>query len=292
MKAHQPPFYAMYVFTVVARHQNLTHAADELYMTQGAVSRQIANLENYLGNKLFARHARGLTLTEEGLKLLPDYQQAFATLARANRSLSQGHEVIHLKAPTCALRWLLPRLKQIEKEMGCQISLHTSQQHDVNFKQENIDLAMTYHHHPPQTAIRLFDEYLQPVMAPGEQSLPADPKQWDLNQLTLLHPSNDGSDWQQWLTHVGVHQRPIKSQFFATMDLAINAAMQGFGITVADREIISAELKNGRLIAASEQTIATGAGYYLQQHPEQQGSWQPIIDALCQSIGSDTTPSS
>ncbi|MFM2481847.1 LysR substrate-binding domain-containing protein [Celerinatantimonas sp. YJH-8] len=281
MKTHAPPLYAMYVFTIVARHLNLTHAANELCITQGAVSRQIASLENYLDFPLFHRHARGLTLTSQAQQLLPDYCQAFHLLEQANEKIHHSETLIRLKAPTCAMRWLLPRLQFLEQHQGYQIALQTTQQHGVNFQQENVDIAIIYAHHTPQAyAVKLFDEQLVPVLAASPLSpLPA-PEQWSQLNLTFLHPSPDGRDWQHWLETAGIHPKMHKNQFFETMDLAINAAIQGFGITVADIHIIEDDLRQQRLHIAANHRIQTGAAYYLVPHPQLQHRLTPFMEAL------------
>ncbi len=104
------PLNALEAFLVTARHLNLTHAARTLYLTQGAVSRKIAALESWFGFALFERHARGLRLTPQGCALLPELQSAWEQLMTTAEQARQQHNVIRLKAPTCAIRWLVPKL--------------------------------------------------------------------------------------------------------------------------------------------------------------------------------------
>ncbi|WP_417653420.1 LysR family transcriptional regulator, partial [Escherichia coli] len=101
------PLNAVETFIVTARHLNLTHAAKELCLTQGAVSRKIASLESWFGFPLFERHARGLRLSSQGSALLPELQSAFEHLLNVAEQARTHQTVIRLKAPTCAMRWLV-----------------------------------------------------------------------------------------------------------------------------------------------------------------------------------------
>ena len=115
MPRHTLPVNAVEAFLAAARHLNLTHAAAELCLTQGAVSRKIATLEAWFGFPLFQRHARGLRLSPQGSALYPELLAAFNQLHGAAEHARQQQTVVRLKAPTCAIRWLLPRLSQIEQ---------------------------------------------------------------------------------------------------------------------------------------------------------------------------------
>ena len=105
-----PPLPALHTFLVTAQHCNFTRAGQQLHITQGAVSRQIAALEEHLGYALFQRQARGLSLTREGQDWLPRVQQVFALIEQGVREVGGRSTTVQLKAPTCVMRWLLPRL--------------------------------------------------------------------------------------------------------------------------------------------------------------------------------------
>ena len=108
MSRRSLPLNAIDAFLVTARHLNLTHAAAELCLTQGAVSRKIASLEAWFGFPLFERHARGLRLSSQGCALLPELQSAFEHLLTVADQARSQQTVIRLKAPTCAMRWPRP----------------------------------------------------------------------------------------------------------------------------------------------------------------------------------------
>ncbi|WP_338556028.1 LysR substrate-binding domain-containing protein [Erwinia sp. E_sp_B04_7] len=281
MSRRSLPLNAVHAFIVTARHLNLTRAAVELCITQGAVSRKIAALESWLGFALFDRHARGLTLTAQGANLLPAMRTNFEQLVQAAEQASKTHAVIRLKAPTCAMRWLVPRLVALEQaQPDLHVSLTTTVDHSTQL--DNFDAAILYGT-PPQGSTRLFDEALTPVIAASLQ--PDTPMAFaDLARFTFLHPTADGRDWQLWLSQQQTQLTLRRNQHFDTMDLAISAAIQGFGVTVADVTLIEADLAMKRLIAPFSETVKTGAVYSLIQRPSEEAPPQlsALVAWLCQ----------
>lgn len=271
------PLNAIDAFLVTARHLNLTHAAKELCLTQGAVSRKIAALEQWFGFPLFERHARGLRLTPQGSALLPELQAAFEHLASVAEQARQQQTVVRLKAPTCAMRWLVPRLLRLERENpDLQVSLTTTSDHTVNFKTEPYDAAIVFGTQLSAGDL-LFEEALTPVIgAQGdEHSAP--------EQMTFLHPTRDKTDWTLWLT--GQTQiAPVmkKNQHFDTMDLAISAAIQGFGIAIADETLVAEDLRAGRLRRPFSHSVKTGASYrlVLRESPDKAAGLAVFRDIL------------
>lgn len=275
------PLNAIHAFIVTARHLNLTRAAGELCITQGAVSRKIASLENWLGFALFDRHARGLTLTPQGASLLPAMKTHFEQMMQAAEQASKTHGVIRLKAPTCAMRWLVPKLVALEQaQPDLHVSLTSTVDHSTQL--DNHDVAILYGSQPAGSC-RLFDEELTPVIAASlqhEKPMVVS----DLSGLTFLHPTADGRDWQLWLSQQPSAVLLKRNQHFDTMDLAISAAIQGFGVTVADVTLIAADLAMKRLIAPFSETVKTGAVYSLIQRPPEEAPPQlaALVAWLCQ----------
>jgi LysR family glycine cleavage system transcriptional activator len=265
---HQPlPLNAVHAFLVVARHLNLTRAADELCLTQGAVSRKIAALEKWLGFSLFDRHARGLHLTARGAAMLPQLKQGYALMLSATEQARQPDNALRLRAPTCAMRWLLPKLVQLEqRHPDLHVMLTTTLAHHPQL--ENFDAAIVYGA-APAGSVLLFEERLTPVIA--ENLLSDTPLTLaDLARFTFLHPGHNDRDWQRWLAAQGVTLPMRRNQHFATMDLAIGAAMQGFGVTVADVTLVKSDLAAARLVAPFAQSVATGAVYSLISREEKE----------------------
>jgi LysR family glycine cleavage system transcriptional activator len=276
------PLNTIDAFLVTARHLNLTRAAKELCLTQGAVSRKIAALEEWLGFALFERHARGLHLTPQGSALLPEMQHAFENLLDVAERASHKPSVIRLKAPTCAMRWLVPRLIELEQSApDIQVALTTTVEHGINFKNEPYDAAIVFGPHA-RAGTLLFDETLTPVIGRSllvNGELPADA----LQRLTFLHPTRDRTDWSLWLENYPA-PRPamLKNQHFDTMDLAISAAIQGFGIAIADETLVAEDLRTGRLVRPFAHSVKTGASYRLSVREGSDGA--AGIDAFCASL--------
>ena len=122
-----PPLNALRAFEVAARHQNFSRAATELHVTQGAVSRQVKLLEEYLGLELFHRRPQGLDLTERGGALLPEISESLERIARITQKIAfQDQSLKVLAAPTLGVRWLVPRLlrfKDIHPELNVSVGV-------------------------------------------------------------------------------------------------------------------------------------------------------------------------
>ncbi|MCG8293884.1 MULTISPECIES: LysR substrate-binding domain-containing protein [Pseudomonas] len=260
-----PPLPALHTFLVTAQHCNFTRAAQQLHITQGAVSRQIAGLEEHLGYPLFQRQARGLALTREGQDWLPRVQQVFALIEQGVREVGGRSATLQLKAPTCVMRWLLPRLMEWQAlRPDVPVELTTTVQHGVDFRREGFDAAVVYGAEPNHglQVRKLFDEQLTPVCAPSLSNAPLQLQ--DLARHMLLHPSRDEHDWRLWLQAAGATFEPLgPKQHFETLDMAMAMASQGTGIAIGDFSLIGDDLQAGRLCMPFGLKVRTGKGYYL-----------------------------
>lgn len=267
-----PPLPALHTFLVTAQHCNFTRAAAQLHITQGAVSRQIAGLEAHLGYALFHRQARGLSLTREGQDWLPRVQQIFGLIEQGVHEVGGRSATLQLKAPTCVMRWLLPRLMEWQAlRPDIPVELTTSVGHGVDFRREGFDAAVVYGGAPnPGLAVKkLFDEQLTPVCAPSllAGAIPLNGLD-DLARHMLLHPSRDEHDWQLWLKAAGVgHDLKGPRQHFETLDMAMAMAAQGTGIAIGDWALIGDDLHSGRLCMPFDLKVVTGKAYYLVSAP-------------------------
>ncbi|WP_442112423.1 LysR substrate-binding domain-containing protein [Pseudomonas sp. NUPR-001] len=277
-----PPLPALYTFLVTAQCCNFTRAAQLLHITQGAVSRQIAGLEDHLGYPLFLRQARGLSLTREGQDWLPRVQQVFAVIEEGVQQVGARSATLQLKAPTCVMRWLLPRLMEWQAlRPDVPVELTTTVQHGVDFRREVFDAAVVYGaapNHGLQT-LKLFDEQLTPVCAPQLLAGPVPLRELaDLEQHMLLHPTRDQLDWSAWLSAAGASlPRQGKSQHFETLDMAMSMASQGTGVAIGDWSLIGDDLSCGRLVTPFPLKVRTGQAYYLVWP---QGSGSAPLQAL------------
>ncbi|MEB2646453.1 LysR substrate-binding domain-containing protein [Pseudomonas canadensis] len=260
-----PPLPALHTFWVTAQCCNFTRAAEQLHITQGAVSRQIAGLESHLGYALFQRQARGLSLTDAGREWSLRAQQVFGLLGDAVEQIGSRRQTLQLKASTCVMRWLLPRLMQWQKERpDVPVELTTTVAYTVDFRREQFDAAVIYAPIAEQSsaARHLFDEQLTPVCAPALLAGLHTPQ--DLQQQVFLHPTRDERDWALWLKAAQTRLGNLsQGHHFETLDLAMTVASQGSGVAIGDSALIGEDLKAGRLVMPFELRVPTGMGYYL-----------------------------
>lgn len=265
MQIPLPSLDVLKTFVVVAERLNFTHAAQALHLTQGAVSRQILGLEQQLGYPLFSRRARGLTLTPQGTLLLVPVQLALDQLAQALAKAGEQPGTLRVKCPTCAMRWVLPRIIRLQNERPeMHIELTASVSHGLDFGSEHFDAAVVFGKPQGKRLVvhPLFDEILTPVCTPNY--LPDLAQLADLADKTLLHPTRDRRDWLLWLKAAGqAALPPAKSQHFDTLDLAMSAALQGCGIAIGDLCLLEEDIQANRIITPFPISVVSGAAYYL-----------------------------
>ncbi|GGU62688.1 LysR family transcriptional regulator [Pseudomonas laurentiana] len=271
MSGRLPPLYALRAFEAAARHSSFTRAAQELSITQSAVSRHIRTLEDHFACRLFVRNGRTLQLSEAARLLLPGVREGFAALERACNTLRTEDDILRMKAPsTLTMRWLLARLSRFRHlQPGNEVQL-TSAWMDVDhvdFNQEPFDCAVLLSdgRFPPDWEVsRLFSELLVPVGAPG--LLNEGP--WDVQRLAsveLLHPTPDKRDWRSWLACMHLtEQISLKGgQVFDTLELGMIAAARGYGVSMGDLLMVAEDVAQGRLSLPWPTAVASGLDYYL-----------------------------
>ncbi|MFD2261958.1 transcriptional regulator GcvA [Lacibacterium aquatile] len=266
MRPRLPPLNALRAFEAAAATLSFTKAAEDLFVTQGAVSRQVKLLEEYLGLPLFRRLHRGLELTEEGRRLLSACSDAFDRLAHAAEGLKASQNELRLKVPpTFAIRWLIRRLDAFEAaNPTVRVRLSTAFP-DHDFQPHEFDAAILYR--PQNTgALRqdlVMTELLTPVASPEVAARLKSPK--DLARTILLHPTADMRDWRDWLKLAGLPALAhFRDQIFDTEDFSIQAAASGRGVAIANLPLIEEDLSAGRLIAPfPDLKLATGNDYFL-----------------------------
>lgn len=269
---HLPPLNALRAFEAAGRYQNFSRAADELNVTQGAVSRHVKLLEEHLGVALFRRRAQGLELTEQGRALLPEVSASFERLAQAAGKAAHEDHVIRIIVPlTLATRWLIPRLSHFQERYP---DLHVStglfiKNYDEFYK-GNFDIGIdTFEQgrlRPSDfEAVLLRREALTPVCSPA--LLNRDPplaKPSDLAQQVLLHPLEDRQDWRKWLRTARLAEVDVESgEVFQTMEMALRAAVGGLGVAIGDLLLIEDELVSGQLVAPFDLVLSEETGYFL-----------------------------
>lgn len=265
-----PSLNSLKAFEAAARLGSFTLAARELSVTQGAVSRQVKQLETQLDLILFYRHHKQLELTDQGRLLLPPLTRAFGLMVQAIEKIRQQNHDLSLKVhPTFAIRWLIPRLHTFQTlHPDIRVRLTTSGR-NVNFTHENFDAGITHlgEEQPGVIRKKILTEQLVPVCSPSLlEKGPAIRAPEDIKAHTLLHNSPDMKEWQSWARQKGIKGLALeRGQVFEVDDAALQAATAGLGIALGDLFLIRDELDSGRLVAPlGLDPIATGSYYFSQ----------------------------
>lgn len=268
VKRRLPPLNALRAFEVAARTTNFTLAARELHVSQGAVSRHVAQLEAHLGLKLFHRHHREVKLTAEGAQYAQAIRVAFDQMDEATRALRRTDRLSPLRIrlfPTVAIKWFVPRLGRFHArhpEIDVQT---TTTANPVRFDAEDVDFTIQMRQSPQQGVRydRLFGVELLPVCC-SELRRRIGPTPEDLLREPLLHSMQRPRDWQTWYEAAGVASAAIRDGLtFGNSALAYQAAIDGSGIAIAHRQLVHDDLASGRLVPASELIVAIEEAYYL-----------------------------
>jgi len=270
-----PSIKSLQAFLVTAESLNFTHAAQELNLTQGAVSRQVQSLEEYMGAALFYRNARGLSLTPKGEALRPVLKEALANLHQVLSSVAASANKLNLNAPSCITPWLLPKLMAFQQTFpDIDVELTSTIKHQPEPSFEPFDAVIVYGKKPVSPSILshlLFDEFLTPMCRPDILRESQQPFTETLSGYTWLHSNQEQSDWKLWLSHLKREEISSKhNQVFSTLDQAMNAAMQGFGLVIGDVTLAEQDLQMGRIIAPYKESVASGNSYYLLQPKSRQ----------------------
>ncbi|MEB6667581.1 LysR family transcriptional regulator [Acinetobacter vivianii] len=246
-------------FYYVARYESMTIAAERLFVTQGAVSKQLKSLEEMLGFALFIREARKLRLTQQGEILFDCCQQVFQQLDQCLLQLQQQTEIkknlVLSCEPTIAMKWLIPRLaqfKQLYPEF--EVSLLTAGG-EVDFTAQNIDLALRRDDFDWGTAVyseKIVDEQMLYVKAKHEQSTG--------NQVFIS--KSRPQLWKQFKRHHQAQLKEMKAVSLEHFYLCIEACLAGLGTTIVSAYMVERELKY-HLLQQVASGYADGSSYYL-----------------------------
>lgn len=269
MSRRLPPLNSLRVFEAAARHLSFTRAAEELFVTQAAVSHQIKALEEFLGLKLFRRRNRSLLLTEEGQSYFLDIKEIFSSLSEATDKVlersAKGALTISLP-PSFAIQWLVPRLSDFNhREPDIDVRIKAVDM-DEGSLTEDVDVAIYYGrgNWPGLRVDLLYQEQLLPLCSPqvllNEKPLATID---DLRFHTLLHDTSR-KDWKQFVKHyelagMNVNQGPI----FSHSTMVLQAAAHGQGIALGNNVLAQPELDAGRLVAPFEEVLVSKNAFYL-----------------------------
>ncbi len=266
-----PSMSLLLVFEAAARHESYTRAADELSLSQSAISRQVQSLEAQLGVSLFRREGRSVRLTGVGRRYYLELAAALGRIRSATlQAMSQQSELGALRLatlPTFGSKWLLPHLHDFyASHPGVTVHIH-SRIGPIDFHAGDIDAAITVGtgDWPELTAHRLYHEFLIAVASPAA-GLPAPTPDWATGQPLLTVASNPQA-WAEWFSqHQLDHRRMRVGPSFELTSHLIQAVKAGMGIGLVPRVLVEDELQRNELTAIGE-AIASQRSYYLIYPP-------------------------
>ncbi|MEN9904814.1 MAG: hypothetical protein RLZZ555_1379 [Pseudomonadota bacterium] len=276
MRRKLPSTQALVCFVAAARHQSFTRAAQELFLTQGAISRQVAALEESLGVELFRRSQHGMTLTPAGADYARQVAQRLDALERDTLDLmgrqGQGESVTLAVVPTLATRWLIPRLAGLAREQP-QLTVHIdAQTRPFLFGDTGVDAAIfagtdeQMQQWAGTRAQLLFDEVVVPVCSPALLRGRTELAPAALAEMPLLQQSTRPDGWRQWFESQQVEApRAMAGPRYEQYSMQVAAAASGLGVALMPTLLVEAELASGELVIASPNRLLSRRSYYLVQ---------------------------
>jgi DNA-binding transcriptional LysR family regulator len=280
-------------FDAVARHLNFRAAAEEMALTQSAVSRQIQSLEEEVGVSLFLRHTRAVELTSAGAQLLMAVSQSLPRIDGAVRQIRQsaGRRSVALTTfASFASMWLIPRMEQFQRdnpEIDIRIDASDA---TMDLELADVDLALRYGPMAsmPPNAVRLFGEQLTPVVSPwllksGPLSKPADVAQFTLIEAGDAHQTHlEWLTWRRWFDEHGLSKlQPKRWLYFNYAYQMVQAALAGQGVVLARLPLVAESLANGDLIEPLPKLrMDSPMAYWLIVGPR--SAQRPEIKAFCE----------
>lgn len=279
-------------FEAVARHLNFRAAAEEMALTQSAVSRQIQSLEEEVGVSLFLRHTRAVELTSAGAQLLMAVSQSLPRIDNAVRTIRQSagrRSVAITTFASFASMWLIPRLEQFQRDHpDIDIRIDASDA-SVDLDIADVDLALRYGPMAsmPAQAIRLFGEQLTPVASGWLLKERALSKPTDLAQFALIEAGDahqthlEWLTWRRWFDEHGLSKlQPKRWLYFNYAYQMVQAALTGQGVVLARLPLVAESLANGDLIEPLQKMrMDSPMAYWLIIGPR--SGQRPEIRAFC-----------
>lgn len=270
MKRGRLPLTALRSFEAAGRHQSFTLAAEELFVSQAAISRQIRELEEMLGHDLFVRRHRQVVLTERGQTLLNLLTESFDDISRILEDIRAAPPDKPLQIsvePSFAACWLIPRLNRFRETYPDIEVMIVSEARMIEFRGGEAEIGIRWSGSasswPRMQAALLVKAVMSPVLSPTllpQDGTPLTPS--DLLALPLLHEEKR-SYWQQWFVAAGLPDVPPQpGPLFAGTSLALDAAARGHGVALGDNVLVEDMLRTGDLVQPFETSIPCGA-YWL-----------------------------
>jgi len=289
-RSHLPSLSLLRSFECAARHESFTLAAEELHLTQSAISRQVKELEALVGTTLFRRVQRRVLLTEPGRnlagKLSTDLENIRQTIMRAIAAGSTSASLRIATLPGFGSRWLIPRLPDFYAQYpDIEIGLSTRlEPFDLN--RQHFDLAIHFGRAdwPDANMDLLCKETLIAVCSPQLHQLHELKTPTDLTHVPLLHMESRPMVWQEYFQQLGVENSSrLAGRYFDQFSMIIAGAVASLGAGLIPSYLIERELRDGQLKILFETPVTTNNSYYLvtpknsnDKHVEQFCDWMKI----------------
>jgi LysR family glycine cleavage system transcriptional activator len=279
-----PSISSLIAFEAVARHLSFSKAAEEISLTQSAVSRQVIALEQMIGLQLFERRSSGLILSESGASYLVDVVYAIERLSTATARVMSSRKnpgIVHVaSADAFALLWLLPRLPRFyARYPDIQIMLHTLSM-PFNFEEMGIEIgiSMSLLKWPGTIVDPLLTTPAIAVCSPSFKEKHRLSVPDDLVRVPLIQHVKLPNFWREWLVDMGVsHPDPFAGQQYDQFLLATQAAASGLGVVVVPHFVVEAELRAGTLIEPFAERPKRNYTYSLFRSKQ---SSRPVVQLL------------
>lgn len=273
-RPHLPTLTAMQCFEASARHLSFTRAADELNLTQSAVSKQVAQLESVLQHPLFRRVRKRLQVTPEGSLYLSEVRKILARVEMSTRymqSYGGQSEVLNVTTlPTFGARWLIPRLNGFRfRHPNIYLSI-ANRVEPFDLEKERVDVAFFFGHGawPNLECHKLFDEEVVTVCAPSIIPASGIDHPLALTRLVLLQSATRLDAWHRWFGAQDVYtEHSYHGPRFDTFYMALRAARAGCGVALVPRFLAAEELSAGQLVIPWSFSLTSRDAYYLA-YPE------------------------
>ncbi|MDI3325773.1 LysR substrate-binding domain-containing protein [Pontibacterium granulatum] len=267
-----PPLQALAFFEAAARHNSFTKAAEELCVSQSAVSKQIKHLEEFLSTELFLRGPQGLEISEDGKELYLEAQAALEKLSAVSsriQNTNRTHELTIVATVAVAHYWLFPRVALFKTQFSdININIYSSDQIDETMCLQH-DLGILYGDgdwDAPLNSHYLFDEKIYAVCGPTYPfETCQEPEQLLGQELIHLGPSKwRWTCWSDWFKGFGIdYEIPSGSMLFNNLPLVLQAAGNNMGIALGWEFAVQDQLANGTLRLACEKPLVPNHADYL-----------------------------
>ena len=293
---HLPSIVNLNTFEVIARRLSITAAADELGLTQSAVSRQLSDLEGFVGVALCRRTNSGMELTVDGASYLRRVRTLLDELESATIAASMGSmpgKILRLSVPTTfGTLWAMPRLCAFaiaHRQIQLDVATHTG---PISMRDSGLDAAIVYCEGPEPGCVGdlLHPLHSFPLAAPTLSRLAAPLTGTQMAALPLLHQSMVPNSWPAYLRQLGASvEVPMPGAHYGLLSLALTAAEAGLGVTLAPDYVSASALQAGRLVKLNDKPFISPRSYFLVTTNERAKA--PVIQSLRQWLTSQSPPS-